>query len=78
MSTADVWEMQGPRCNSDEELSVVVQAWAALSEDGIDADSDHEWDGESPCKCRACGWIGTADDAGDAYERDPQNQDTAR
>lgn len=57
-----VWDMACPGCGSDAHLSVVVQSWAKLSADGTDADSEHDWDSESGCRCTACGHAGLVSD----------------
>lgn len=54
--------MACPVCGSDDDLMVVITAWAHLSLDGTDTAGDHEWDDRSGCRCAACDYIGTVTD----------------
>lgn len=74
MTTArENWEMECPSCGFAEMLEVVVTVWARLTPGGTDADiSDdpsHEWGRHSPCRCVACKWTGTVQDASDAFDK---------
>lgn len=66
----DEWDgiYRCPKCENTEGLSVVVSAWAKLTQDGPDnfqtdadadgvPDHDHEWDEFSAARC-SCGWRG--------------------
>ena len=58
------WRMKCPQCGDDHKLDVVVTVWAHVTYDGTEPEGDHEWDGQSPCRCRMCDWQGLAKDAG--------------
>jgi hypothetical protein len=60
------WEMQCPSCGQDDALHVYIGAWAALLPEGSEVVGDQDFDHESRCECRDCGWDGTAGDAFDA------------
>lgn len=58
-----------PKCGS-KELEITVQVWAELiqNDDGFETDtttpddSSHDWDDESPMRCRSCGEFGKTSD----------------
>jgi hypothetical protein len=69
MSTVkEVWEMACPKCGQDDQLDIVVTLFARLLPNGTDPDQagdengDHEWDENSTCACRHCGWCGIVED----------------
>ena len=58
-----------PKCEDDDHLYVTIKVDVRLmqdNDDNIQTDyegGDHEWDGDSPMCCSACGWNGTVQDA---------------
>lgn len=58
------WKMACPKCGNDEQLDITATVEVRLTPDGTDADESfdgsHEWGEESPCVCRACGFVGPA------------------
>ncbi|RUU76135.1 hypothetical protein [Mesorhizobium sp. M7A.F.Ca.MR.362.00.0.0] len=46
--------MRCPECGDDAHIQVAALVWVKLVSDGTDADGDHEWDDESPCRCNSC------------------------
>lgn len=63
MSVRDQHNMACPNCGEDDELHVVFTGECRLFPDGTEDDGDHEWEGKSACRCGACDWTGTVDDA---------------
>lgn len=67
LTVRDEHGMICPRCKLDTHLEVVYSAWTLLVPDGTDdinaSEHDHDWDTESPCRCRACNWTGIVADA---------------
>lgn len=64
MSVTTNWNMTCPACGEDDSLDVTATLSVRLTADGTDADASgdgsHEWDEDSECSCRACGWGGKA------------------
>lgn len=61
MSVKENWDMECPKCRSDENLVIGILTAALLTPDGTDIweyDSDHEWDDKSTCECAGCGHSG--------------------
>ncbi len=60
---ANDWGMRCPKCGGTT-LCVVIKAWAELTSDGTNLDSDncpdhdHEWNASSPTQCVECGYTG--------------------
>jgi hypothetical protein len=56
------WNMRCPECCSDEEIEICCNIWARLHTDGTTTDDtqdgSHEWNPESPAKCRRCDFSG--------------------
>lgn len=55
---ANQFDMTCPECGDDSEIEVAALVWVKLVHDGTEADGDHEWDDDSPCRCNACGFTG--------------------
>lgn len=49
-----------PDCHTDDGLYVIFQGEALLTQNGTEYESDHEWDNDSHCRCRNCGFAGPA------------------
>lgn len=57
-----LFELACPSCGSDNDLEIVITAWAELSTDGTEPTGDHDWDDSSGCRCDACQRTGTVAD----------------
>lgn len=51
--------IQCPSCQSDGPFSIVVSAWAKVSDDGIEETTEHEWGKGSTIICLGCNKQGT-------------------
>jgi len=49
-------DMHCPECESEGPFGISVSSWAIVSDDGIENTLDSEWDADSPCACRSCGF----------------------
>ena len=58
----DVFNLGCPCCGQAEHLQILITALARLSPEGSDADSDHDWDDGSYCRCPECGHDGTVEE----------------
>lgn len=46
--------MACPKCKSNGPFLIVTTCWAQVHDDGIEDTSEHEWDENSTCLCKAC------------------------
>jgi hypothetical protein len=51
-----------PQCNQWDEILVEVKAFAIVTDDGPEGDLDCDFDVDSYCKCRKCGFEGKVRD----------------
>jgi hypothetical protein len=62
-SVTKEWNMRCPQCCSDEGIEICCNIWARLHTDGTTTDDtqdgSHEWNAESPARCRRCDFSGT-------------------
>lgn len=49
-------------CKSEGPFAIVVAAIAEVHDDGTEEFSDVEWDDDSYCRCKACGYEGIVAD----------------
>lgn len=56
--------LQCPHCGNRYCLEVVIECWAAVTDDGTDTtepdDGSHTWNEKSSCHCTACGFMSEA------------------
>jgi hypothetical protein len=43
-----------PKCKSKGPFMIATTCWAQVHDDGIEDTSEHEWDENSACLCKAC------------------------
>jgi hypothetical protein len=60
-TVTDNHDMSCPQCHKDDQIDVVASIWVRLTPDGTDdsgalGGSQQEWDNNSHCICRACGY----------------------
>lgn len=51
--------MACPACETTGPFRIVVNAWATVTDGGVDALDEVAWDDDAPCRCAGCGHTGT-------------------
>jgi hypothetical protein len=54
----NIWNMQCPKCDSDEAIVIEVLVWADVCFDGVEPGGERMWTDSSPCHCGLCGHFG--------------------
>jgi hypothetical protein len=57
-SAGNIWNMQCPKCGSDEAVVVQVLVWAHVDVDHVEPGGESMWTDSSPCHCGVCQHFG--------------------
>ena len=47
-----------PKCGQEDRFKIAATIFCLVTDDGSDAEGDHEWDDDSPTYCPECGFNG--------------------
>ena len=54
--------MACPKCNHWDDFVIHISGYAVVTDDGTEDTEGCDWDADSFCKCRSCGFIGKVKD----------------